>query len=127
MDADDVRLAHNFFGDEPFELSDEEWWALRPDDLVLYNRAKRRWRLQAARRKGTHTTEIWAWIVAACGHRCVMCGSEGVTKDHILAVFCGGSDGPENLQPLCKNCNSGKQDSLDYRPAHVRWCLGLVL
>jgi 5-methylcytosine-specific restriction endonuclease McrA len=43
------------------------------------------------------------------GHACVRCKSkENLTMDHIVPVKLGGSDDIENLQALCKPCNSSK-------------------
>jgi len=45
---------------------------------------------------------------------CRLCGFDGLDKpwcielDHILAVSRGGSNLPENLQPLCLNCHKDK-------------------
>lgn len=43
------------------------------------------------------------------GWRCVQCGSvEDLTLDHIYPWSLGGSDNEDNLQTLCKPCNSSK-------------------
>lgn len=81
-------------------------------------------RLSAARQLGTHTKEEWNFIVDICKNSCVKCHakSDGLVggslcKDHITPVYAGGSDGIENLQPLCRNCNSSKgSDQTDLRP-----------
>lgn len=75
-------------------------------------------RLAEARRKGTHTAEEWAALVAFCGGSCVRCGSsERIVKDHITPIYQGGSDAIDNLQPLCGSCNSSKgPDATDLRP-----------
>ena len=41
--------------------------------------------------------------------RCVRCGSGvDLTVDHIVAVVRGGGNGLENLQTMCRPCNSSK-------------------
>ena len=43
------------------------------------------------------------------GHRCRSCGAaEGLTIDHIVPRSRGGLNGMENLQTLCRPCNSRK-------------------
>ena len=69
----------------------------------------RKERMRAAREKGRHTTAQWEAILAHHNHRCAHCGAkDGLQKDHIVAVAAGGSDGADNLQPLCGPCNSRK-------------------
>jgi len=42
-------------------------------------------------------------------YRCVSCGSwEGLSLDHIHPLSKGGSDDPDNLQTMCRSCNSAK-------------------
>ena len=46
-------------------------------------------------------------------YTCVYCGSnEDLAIDHIFPFSRGGSNEPENLQVLCKNCNSSKSNSI---------------
>lgn len=43
------------------------------------------------------------------GHKCRACSSrENLTIDHVVAVIVGGTDEFENLQTLCRRCNSSK-------------------
>jgi len=43
------------------------------------------------------------------GNKCVQCpATSKLTIDHIIPVLRGGSDEPENLQTLCRSCNSQK-------------------
>ena len=81
------------------------------------NQAKRSERLAEARKRGKHTKEEWEEMKSFFS-RCVKCGSnDDIVKDHIKPIYQGGSDGLDNLQPLCKKCNSSKgPDTTDYRP-----------
>lgn len=65
-----------------------------------------------------HTVEEWGEMVGHYGRVCVRCGSSGpLVRDHVIPVVRGGRDHISNLQPLCKRCNSAKNDSdTDYRP-----------
>ena len=56
-------------------------------------------------------------ILKRDGYRCQMCGisaKDGATLeiDHITPISKGGSNDPENLQVLCRDCNAGKSDHL---------------
>ncbi|KGQ19889.1 hypothetical protein LF41_2396 [Lysobacter dokdonensis DS-58] len=78
---------------------------------------KRSERLANARRLATHTPAEWQALVELCGRHCLRCGADAYCKDHIVPIYMGGSDGIENLQPLCRQCNSAKgQDTTDLRP-----------
>lgn len=57
------------------------------------------------------------------GEKCLACGKAEMTLDHIKPLAKGGSNGPTNLQPLCRSCNSSKghHRSTDYRtPAQIK-------
>lgn len=43
------------------------------------------------------------------GYACVLCGShDDLTLDHIIPVTAGGTNDPDNLQTMCRPCNSRK-------------------
>lgn len=69
-----------------------------------------------ARRKGatgSHTLDEWERLKAQYDWICPCCGIREpkikLTEDHIIALFLGGSDNIENIQPLCRVCNSKKR------------------
>lgn len=68
-----------------------------------------------------HTDKQWRELCAKYSRRCLCCGRPGtrhnpITRDHIVPIRWGGLDTIDNIQPLCKNCNSRKKDkTIDYR------------
>ena len=88
-------------------------WGTNPTNLL------RSERLAEARKKGTHTKAQWEFMKGYFGE-CVKCESKiDLVKDHIKPIYQGGSDGIDNIQPLCRKCNSSKgADSTDWRPAY---------
>lgn len=79
-------------------------------------------RLADARQIAQHTPSEWLAMLAIFDG-CVKCGElqsdligGKCVKDHIVPLYQGGSDGLENIQPMCRNCNSAKGgDTTDYR------------
>jgi len=61
---------------------------------------------------GFHSIGEWETLKAQYNWTCPNCSKKEpdikLTKDHIISVFNGGSDNIENIQPLCKSCNSKK-------------------
>ena len=88
------------------------------------NRQKRSRRMADARAKGQHTKAEWASLREFFGC-CVRCGATefNLERDHIMPVYQGGSDGIENIQPLCAWFNSGKgPENEDHRfQRHPGW------
>lgn len=81
-----------------------------------WNWMARRGRMSKAKDRGTHTQAEWRALCASIGG-CARCGSSGeLTRDHVVPISRGGSDSIENIQPLCRSCNSAKGTSTaDYR------------
>ena len=53
--------------------------------------------------------ELRRAVFSRDGHKCVKCGStDRIAADHILSEFKGGLATMDNLQTLCKHCNSKK-------------------
>lgn len=72
---------------------------------------------------GKHTREQWQQLKAIYGFTCLACGRKEpeirLTRDHVIPIDAGGSDGIENIQPLCEDCNNKKAAAnVDYRPTY---------
>ena len=74
------------------------------------NRLTRSQRLAAARAIATHTVEEWTDLIVELKGRCARCTErvDKLQKDHIVPIYQGGSDGIENIQPVCQRCNQSK-------------------
>ena len=59
------------------------------------------------------------------GNKCLCCGKETkLHQDHIIPLTKGGLHRIDNIQPLCKSCNSSKYNKhIDYRPYIPMWVL----
>lgn len=68
-----------------------------------------------------YTPEQWVRLISNYDNQCLRCGDRNqLTADHVVPVILGGSDGIENIQPLCKSCNSSKGTKIaDYRSGFV--------
>ena len=55
------------------------------------------------------------------GKVCLCCGSDkNISLDHVIPVVSGGQNEINNMQPLCKSCNSRKgTQTIDYRKQNI--------
>lgn len=78
-------------------------------DWAYYSRQRRNRKLKA---NGSHTIYEWLNLKAQYNWTCPCCKKAEpeikLTEDHIIPLSKGGSDNIENIQPLCRNCNSKK-------------------
>jgi 5-methylcytosine-specific restriction endonuclease McrA len=69
---------------------------------------------------GNITVAEWQELKKKYNYTCLRCGRREpeitLTQDHIQPLSCGGSNTIDNIQPLCKSCNSSKgKKNTDYR------------
>lgn len=67
---------------------------------------------------GSFTPQEWKDLCALYGNRCLACGEgKSLTVDHVVPLSMGGANTIDNIQCLCRSCNSKKHDkAIDYRP-----------
>lgn len=81
-------------------------------EKIAYLKAKRYAMKKNA--EGSHTFEEWENIKGKFNYKCAFCKRKTkLTKDHIIPISEGGTDYINNIQPLCRNCNSKKWKKLD--------------
>ena len=77
--------------------------------VLASNRKRRAIKLNAI---GNYTIGEWELLKKQYGYTCPCCKRSEpkikLTADHIIPLNKGGSNCIENIQPLCRNCNSKK-------------------
>jgi 5-methylcytosine-specific restriction endonuclease McrA len=77
---------------------------------------RRQERLAAARNLASHSDREW-FAMCLVIQGCARCKEKKIGKDHVVPLCRGGSDGIDNIQPLCVSCNRWKGVCrYDFRP-----------
>jgi len=89
-------------------------WKKKNYNKVLFSNLKRITKKLNA--EGFHTFGEWELLKKQYGYTCPACGKKEpeikLSQDHIIPISRGGSDYIENIQPLCKSCNSKKHTKI---------------
>ena len=87
---------------------------LHPEKDRQYRQNRRARKLNAG---GSFTAKEWLELCEKYNHICLCCKEKKpLTIDHVIPLSKGGSNSIDNIQPLCKSCNSSKRvSSTDYR------------
>lgn len=82
-------------------------WYAENRARVMANARKRR--VAKASATGSHSENEWQLLRSLYNNLCAYCQTaEGTTRDHIVPISKGGSDGIENIVPACQACNASK-------------------
>ena len=82
-------------------------WKQKNPKRMAHLKARRYARERGA--EGFHTLAEWNALKEKHHGRCAICGEKRpLTKDHKIPLSLGGTDYIDNIQPLCRNCNSRK-------------------
>ena len=89
----------------------KSWRLKNRDKKYSYKRA---YRARKYGNGGRHTKKEWEGVKEKFFYTCQICGKAEpevvLTEDHIIPLSKGGDDSIQNIQPLCKPCNSQKND-----------------
>lgn len=95
---------------------DLEYDRSHPEKVLAKSRNRRARKIVGG---GRFTAMEWKSLLERYNNTCLCCRRNDVklTADHVIPLSKGGSNSIDNIQPLCKSCNSKKHAKhIDYRP-----------
>jgi 5-methylcytosine-specific restriction endonuclease McrA len=95
-----------------------QWARSHSDKIQAKDHARRAFKIG---KPSSFTAAEWKSLKERYNYTCLRCGRREpaikLTADHVVPISKGGAGTIDNIQPLCKPCNSAKHDDIiDYRP-----------
>ncbi|MDZ4721622.1 MAG: HNH endonuclease [Roseiflexaceae bacterium] len=95
-----------------------EWSRAHPEEIKAKDNARRIFKMGKSK---SFTAAEWKALKERYNYTCLRCGRQEpeikLTADHIVPISKDGVGTIDNIQPLCKRCNTAKHDdTIDYRP-----------
>jgi hypothetical protein len=96
------------------------WKGGKATEKIRRSRAENHRRFLRLKNGGNHSVKDWLELKSKFNNMCLCCKKFEpeikLTEDHIIPIILGGSDNIDNIQPLCRRCNSQKNKAIiDYR------------
>lgn len=113
--SDPIRCCFEMGVSDCFRTGILMQFAKRDDDYVLMRLIEHKGPQKKNRKREPIGLSKRYQVLKRDGFQCVICGASGkdarLEIDHKIPISEGGSDGMDNLQTLCFNCNRGKRDN----------------
>lgn len=95
----------------------DRWIEENPERFQAIERKRQYRRRASLEDAGVFNAETWEGLCASFSYLCVACYEpRPLTVDHIVPLSRGGTNHVDNLQPLCRSCNSRKgTNTMNYR------------
>jgi 5-methylcytosine-specific restriction endonuclease McrA len=119
-----VEIAKNY-KDHKDEIAEQQRAYFQTDNgRMAHRRGSLKRRALKKNPEATLTAKQWAYILEKQNNRCNNCGKKFFqrrppTMDHIIPLSHGGSSTSDNIQALCRSCNSSKNAKLDLKYIQV--------
>ena len=112
-----IETRRKYYAENPDKQAvlNAKWRAAKPEKV---NATARRYYNRKLSAGGKYTKAEWKALLKHFGNKCLCCGRTNVKvqADHVIPVTKGGTSNIDNIQPLCKSCNSRKGTKIiDYR------------
>ena len=107
-------MCNRYLINKKIENKQSKKW--RENNKNRRNELRKRRRVIEKKAKGSHTFIQWNTIKKRYNWTCPCCKKKEpeitLTEDHVIPLSKGGSDNIENIQPLCRSCNSKKHTKI---------------
>jgi 5-methylcytosine-specific restriction endonuclease McrA len=107
-----TKKAYREANKEKVNASNKVWRQANPERKLVYDHNRRALKLNA---EGNHTHTDITNLIQVQNSKCTYCKTDLIITgkgkyhvDHIMPLFLGGTNYPENLQLLCPTCNCSK-------------------